>query len=52
VEKDVAFQDADAAVNDRIDDVYRTKYRRHVTRYVNSVITPDARSTTIEIVPR
>jgi hypothetical protein len=52
VEKDVAFQDADAAINDQIDDVYRNKYRRHGAQYVNSVITPEARSTTIKIVPR
>jgi hypothetical protein len=52
VEKDVAFQDADAAVNDQIDDVYRTKYQRHGAQYVNSIITPEARSATIKIVPR
>jgi hypothetical protein len=52
VVKDVAFQDADAAINDQIDDVYRNKYRRHGAQYVNSVITPEARSTTIKIVPR
>jgi hypothetical protein len=51
VEKDVTFQDADASVNDQIDDVYRNKYRRHGAQYVNSVITPEARSTTIKIVP-
>jgi hypothetical protein len=52
VEKDVAFQDEDAAINDQIDEVYRSKYRRHGAQYVNSVITPEARSTTIKIVPR
>jgi hypothetical protein len=52
VEKDVAFQDADAAINDQLDDVYRNKYRRHGAQYVNSVITPEARSTTIKIMPR
>jgi hypothetical protein len=52
VEKDVTFEDADAAPNDQIDDVYRTKYRRHGAQYVNSVITPEARSTTIKIMPR
>jgi hypothetical protein len=31
VEKDVTFEDADAAMNDQIDDVYRTKYRRRRT---------------------
>jgi hypothetical protein len=51
VEKDVAFQDADAAVNDQIDDAYRIKYRRHGAQYVDSVTTPEARSTTIRIVP-
>ena len=52
VEKDVTFENADTAVSDQIDDVYRTKYRRHGAQYVNSVITPEARSTTIKIVPR
>lgn len=51
VEKDVAFQDADAAVNDRIDDAYRIKYRTHGAQYVGTVTTPEARSTTIRIVP-
>ena len=52
VEKDVTFENADTAASDQIDDVYRTKYRRHGAQYVNSVITPEARSTTIKIVPR
>jgi hypothetical protein len=52
VEKDVTFENADAAMNDQIDEVYRTKYRRHGAQYVNSVITPEARSTTIKIMPR
>ena len=51
VEKDVAFQDGDAAVNDQIDDAYRNKYSRHGAQYVDSVTTPEARSTTIKIVP-
>jgi hypothetical protein len=51
VEKNVAFQDADAAVNNQIDDAYRIKYRRHGAQYVASVTTPEARSTTIRIVP-
>jgi hypothetical protein len=52
VEKEATFEAADAAVNDQVDDVYRTKYRRHGAQYVNSVITPEARSTTVRIVPR
>ena len=51
VEKDVAFHDADAAVNNQIDEAYRIKYRRHGAQYVASVTTPEARTTTIKIVP-
>lgn len=52
IAKDVTFADADAAVLDQIDAAYRTKYHRHGARYVNSVISAEARSTTIRLVPR
>jgi hypothetical protein len=52
IEKDVLFEDADPAVHDRIDAAYRDKYRRHGAQYVNSIVTPEARSTTIRLVPR
>jgi hypothetical protein len=52
VEKDVAFADADPALNDQIDAAYRTKYRRHGAQYVDAMVTPEARSTTIKLVPR
>jgi len=52
IAKDVAFADVDPAALDQIDTAYRTKYRRHGSQYVNSVISEEARSTTIKLVPR
>ena len=52
LQKDVTFEAADDAVNDQVDAAYRTKYRRHGVRYVNSVTTAEARSTTLKLVPR
>ena len=53
VARDVTFaEEADAAVNDRIDAAYRTKYRRHDARYVDPMVAPTARDTTIKLVPR
>ena len=51
VEKDVAFADADPALNDQIDAAYRTKYRRYAS-YVPPMISPDARATTLKLVAR
>jgi hypothetical protein len=54
VEKDVTFVEADddAALNDRIDAAYRSKYRRYSAGIVGSVVTPEARAATIRLVPR
>jgi hypothetical protein len=52
VDKDVIFVDADSGLNDEIDAAYRTKYRRHGARWVHPMVAPDARSTTIKLVPR
>ena len=52
IEKDVTFKDADPAAHDRIDAAYRTKYRRHGAQYIDPVVTPGARSTTIRLLPR
>jgi hypothetical protein len=52
LERDVTFVDADDNINDRIDDAYRSKYRRHAQSIVGSVLTPEARSATIKVVPR
>jgi hypothetical protein len=52
VDKEVTFSDADPALNDEIDAVYRTKYRRYGAQYVDHIVAPEARSTTIRIAPR
>ena len=52
VEKYVVFVDADPALNDQIDAAYRAKYRRYGARWVNTTVTPEARSATIRLVPR
>ena len=51
VEKDVDFVDADHEIDDEIDDAYRAKYSYFPTG-LNRIIGPDARSTTIRLVPR
>jgi hypothetical protein len=52
VEKDVTFDEADADINDQVDDAYRAKYRRSGERIVGSVLTPGARASTIRLLPR
>ena len=53
VEKDVTFM-AEAApdINDQIDAAYRTKYRRYAASIISSIVSPEARSATIKLVPR
>lgn len=51
VEKDVTFaEEADPAVNDRIDAAYQTKYGRY-PQYVAPMLTPEVRATTIKLTP-
>ena len=54
VEKEVSFVDAgtDPNLNDQIDTAYRTKYRRYEETYVKPMVSLEARSTTITLVPR
>ena len=52
VEKEVTFVEADPELNERIDAVYRTKYRRYEADIVNSIVTAQARSATLKLVPR
>ena len=52
VDKGVAFQGAAPAATDAIDAAYHAKYRRHGAQYVASVTNPEARTTTIRLVPR
>ena len=51
VEKDVTLVNADHAIDDKVDAAYRAKYRRYTGSILNSVLTPQARSTTTELVP-
>lgn len=49
--KDVRFIDADGGVNDRLDEAYRTKYRRYPPAIVDSITSRMARSATLKLVP-
>ena len=51
VEKEVAFSDADPMLNEAIDAAYRAKYRRHQASIVDSIVSPEARSATIRLLP-
>lgn len=53
VEAQVAFvEEPDPPINDQIDALYRAKYSHHSKSVVDSVMTPEARSATIKLVPR
>jgi hypothetical protein len=51
VERDVALVEPRADVNDAVDDGYRTKYGRYAA-YVEPMLRPQARATTLQLVPR
>jgi len=52
VEKDVIFvEETDPAINDRIDEVYLSKYERY-PQYVAPMVTPEVRAATLKLVPR
>jgi hypothetical protein len=51
LQRDVTFVDADDETIDQIDDAYRSKYRRYAQSIVGSVLTREARSATIKLVP-
>jgi hypothetical protein len=53
VDKDVTFvEESDPAINDQINDAYRTKYRRYAESIINHINGSDARAATIKLVPR
>ena len=54
VDKDVTFVEVDANqdINDQIDAAYRTKYRRYAESIISSIVSHEARSATIKLVPR
>ena len=51
-QRDVTFVDAGPDSDNEVDTAYRAKYSRYAGRILNSVLTPEARSTTIRLVPR
>ena len=52
VDRDVIFvEEIDSVINDQIDAAYRAKYRRY-PQYVAPMVTPEARATTIKLIPR
>jgi hypothetical protein len=52
VVKVVTCTAANPNLKGEIDAAYRTKYRRHGATYVNMMVSPEARSTTIKLTPR
>jgi hypothetical protein len=48
--REVAFEPVEGAINDRIDDAYRGKYR--ASRYLEPMISARARAATIQIIAR
>jgi hypothetical protein len=48
----VTFADAGHDLDDDIDAAHHHKYRRYAARIVNSILSPQARATTIKLVPR
>jgi hypothetical protein len=53
VDKDVTFaEEADSGINDKIDGAYRSKYHSRGAQFVTPMVAPEARATTIKLVPR
>jgi len=52
IQKDVTFVDADHDIDDELDAAYRTKYRRYAASIISHIVSPEARSATIKLVPR
>ena len=52
IQQDVTFVDAGHDIDNEVDAAYRAKYRRYAGNILNSVLTPEARSTTTKLVPR
>lgn len=53
LERDVTFADTvDTPLNDALDAAYRDKYHRYAANILDRITAPDARATTIRLVPR
>jgi hypothetical protein len=51
VQQDIKFIDADHSLDGVVDAAYRAKYRRYAGSILNSVLTPEARSSTLKLAP-
>ncbi len=51
VEKDVSLLEADHRIDDQIDQEYRAKYGRYAASIISAITSPEARSTTLRLVP-
>ncbi|MET7319629.1 DUF2255 family protein [Streptomyces sp. NPDC005549] len=51
VEQDVRFVEADDEINTAVDDAYRHKYQRYAGSYLEPMLDPQARATTVKLVP-
>jgi len=51
IEKDVTVEEADAAVNDLVDDQYRSKYARYPS-IVEDLVDDEHRASTLRLLPR
>ena len=53
INKDATFVEvSDPAINDQIDEMYHSKYGHYDAQYVDPMVTAEARSATIQLVPR
>ncbi len=52
IDKEVSFVDADSKIYDLVDAAYRNKYRHYSARIVNTILTPEARDSTLKLLPR
>ena len=50
VDKDVRLVETDD-LNDQIDAAYRAKYRRYAPSIIDTIVSPQARATTLRLVP-
>jgi hypothetical protein len=52
VDRDVVFEDAAADIDAAVDAAYRTKYEHYGDTYVSPMVGPEARATTLKLLPR
>ena|SRR5207302_5100638 len=52
MQKDVAFVDPDQSIGDALDAEYQSKYGRYGARYVDPMLSTEARAATIKLIPQ